>query len=536
MALSAFCIMSCSEMIHPEPQNGTNSITVTSYVDPQVKAGYEGTSVVPDEFYLSIDQAGVNRDYHKKMIKGETGQDGVKYAPDDNTGMTWQDTDHSDVFIKAMTAPYGLSNVDGVSAMTVAINSNQSSVNNVKSCDLLGATSYKDDCKGVSIIGDNIQIIFKHLMSKLMIEYNSLPSGVSVNSIGLKNVCVKGGYSYASMNYDSSIPLGFGDITMYHESGKRTAEAIFFPYTPKTAPKVVVEATINGQIKVFECPIRLKSESASFEGGKLYIMSLTITEVGIEGVVTLVKEWDDSIHSTTFPHERILWVGTSIPAGGYPQIVGQALNCQVINNAVGGSLVSMQPDKTAAFAQGWNHLIAGALSQTIAEANLIYKDCTQEQLDQVRALSYESLIIPYIDGTDGVPQCTTVIIDHGYNDLSAILYERNAHWGSANEPYRGYEHLMEMINGTETYSEYYNYITSAPWNFFDKGCYIIAMSHIIKEIQKRAQNDVRIIIGNYFTSTNPLLSFIYKSFNETPDSPLNGSYPDYNCKHPAKYI
>lgn len=519
-----FCLASCNEKMNLEQPDGTNKITVTSQVDPHTKAGYETSetvTVLPDKFYIEIDQDGNDKDYRLPLTR----------EPNTNNYQTsiellWKGTDHSNTKVKALTIPYGLTSVDMENPMTIAINPDQSNPENLKTSDLIGAST---TIGGIEIRENNINISFRHLMSKLQVTYNK-PDEIQINSLQLKNTCVKGGYSYASMNYDSGIAPEFGDITMFHEAEKKSAEAIFFPYTPTSDPKLVVNATIAGHAKAFECPIVLKSGSNSFIGGKRYVMSLTISETGIEGVITMIKDWNASNENPSIANERILWIGTSIPHGAskdesYPKMVSDALGCEVINNAIGGSLVTMQKDASWIEGQGWNVLLAGALSQKINEATSIYSNRPQDEIDQVVSMSYESLIIPYINGNSSYPQCTTVIIDHGYNDLSAMLFERNA-FNYGNEPFRGYTHLMEMIErGEEYYNEYYNNVTTN-WQgiLYENGCYLIAMKRIIDEI-KAVNPNVRIIIGNYFTIKNPLFEFIYSAQNtEAAGYP----YPDYD--------
>lgn len=114
-----------------------------------------------------------------------------------------------------------------------------------------------------------------------------------------------------------------------------------------------------------------------------------------------------------------------------------------------------------------------------------------------------------------------------------MLFERNAfNWG--NEPFIGYSNLKALIElGESHYKDYYNVITTPPFNevFYPNGCYIIAMKRIIDDI-KSVNPDVRIIIGNYFTQKNPLLSLRFKILNEHPD--LIGFYSDY--EHYAEMI
>lgn len=519
-----YCAVSCGDELNPEQSGNVEYINVTSQVDAHTKAGYEGTTVLPEMFYIEVDQEGTDMDYRLPLTR-ETGTANYKAETD----MKWKG---SAAAVKAMTVPYGLASVDMENTMAVAIHQEQNDPENLKASDLLGASTKNGS---IEMNGKNIVVTFNHLMSKLQVNYTK-PADIEVTSVVLKNTCVKGGYSFKDMSYDPNISGIYGNITMYHDSEKSSAEAIFFPYAPASNPELVVNVTINGVSYAFKCPIVLKNGMSGFDGGKRYVMSVTISKTGIEGVVTMIKNWNGS---ASMDDERILWVGTSIPAGsGYPEMVGEALGCEVINNAVGGSLVTMQSDHTKTWEQldgtwKWNYLLAGALSQTISEAKAIYATYTPSELQSVIDLSYESRIMPYINGTEGYPQCSTVIIDHGYNDLSSMLFERNAfNWG--NEPFIGYSNLKALIElGESHYKDYYNVITTPPFNevFYPNGCYIIAMKRIIDDI-KSVNPDVRIIIGNYFTQKNPLLSLRFKILNEQPD--LIGFYSDY--EHYAEMI
>lgn len=525
MIAALYCAVSCGDELNPEQSGNVEYINVTSQVDAHTKAGYEGTTVLPEMFYIEIDQEGSDMDYRLPLTR-ETGTANYKAETD----MKWKG---SAADVKAMTVPYGLASVDMENTMAVAIHQEQNDPENLKASDLLGASTKNGS---IEMNGKNIVVTFNHLMSKLQVNYTK-PADIEVTSVVLENTCIQGGYTFKDMTYDQDVQTEYGDITMYHDSEKSSAEAIFFPYAPASNPELIVNATINGVNYAFECPIVLKNGMAGFDGGKRYIMSVTISKTGIEGVVTMIKNWNGS---TSIADERILWVGTSIPAGsGYPEMVGEALGCEVINNAVGGSLVTMQSDHTKTWEPQldgtlkWNYLLAGALSQTISEAKAIYATYTPAELQSVIDLSYESRIMPYINGTEGYPQCSTVIIDHGYNDLSSMLFERNAfNWG--NEPFIGYSNLKALIElGESHYKDYYNVITTPPFNevFYPYGCYIIAMKRIIDDI-KSVNPNIRIIIGNYFTQKNPLLSLRFKILNESQD--LMGLYSDY--EHYAEII
>lgn len=530
MMAALFCLASCNEKMNLEQPDVTNEITVTTQVDPHTKAGYETSetvTVLPEKFYIEIDQDGNDKDYRLPLTR-EPNTNNYQASIE----LQWNGTDHTNTKVKAMTIPYGLTSVDMENPMAIAINKEQSNPENLKASDLLGAST---TIGGIAIQDNNINIAFKHLMSKLQITYTK-PDDIQINSVQLKNTCVKGGYSYASMAYDSSIAAEFGDITMYHEDAKKSAEAIFFPYTPTSDPKLVVNATINGQTKAFECPIVLKQSSA-FVGGKRYIMTVTVSETGIEGVVTMIKDWNPT--SSQVAGERVLWIGTSIPAGAgaaksYPALVDDAMNCTIVNNAVGGSVVLEAPS-TYTFEVGtWNYLYAGGLSQTHAEAESIIKPKLEaaaaayettdaireqwvtEQLAIVKSLSYESLIIPYIDGT--LDNCTTVIIDHGFNDIVRLVLEAQpfgsypGYENSNSETEWGYNFLTALKEGNVTVDQYLTYLEPF-WNnaenvLTEEYSYILAMQKIINAIYAVDEN-IRIIIGNYFATDSPWVNWFH---------------------------
>ena len=530
MMAALFCFASCNEKMNLEQPDVTNKITVTTQVDPHTKAGYEtseNVTVLPDKFYIEIDQDGTDLDYRVPLTR-EPNTNNYQSTIE----LQWKSSDNANTKVKALTIPYGLTSVDMENPMVISIHQEQNNSDNLKASDLIGAST---GIGGIEIIDNNINVAFRHLMSKLQITYTK-PDDIQINSVQLKNTCVKGGYSYASMAYDSSIAAEFGDITMYHEVEKKSAEAIFFPYTPTSDPKLVVNATINGQTKAFECPIVLKQSSA-FVGGKRYIMTVTVSETGIEGVVTMIKDWNSS--SSQVAGERVLWIGTSIPAGAgaaksYPALVDDAMNCTIVNNAVGGSVVLEAPS-TYTFEVGtWNYLYAGGLSQTHAEAESIIKPKLEaaaaayettdaireqwvtEQLAIVKSLSYESLIIPYIDGT--LDNCTTVIIDHDFNDITRLVLEAQpfgsypGYENSNSETEWGYNFLTALKEGNVTVDQYLTYLEPF-WNnpqnvLTEEYSYILAMQKIINAIYAVDEN-IRIIIGNYFATDSPWVNWYH---------------------------
>ena len=127
--------------------------------------------------------------------------------------------------------------------------------------------------------------------------------------------------------------------------------------------------------------------------------------------------------------KTIWWCGTSIPAGGYPQIAGEMLGANVINTATGGSMCRANV-RTGDY-NGVNiSNITSSLSMTLEEVeSFISNYATIRQLDmngnlpatlddsyikRIRQGSFEVKLMPYLDGTKPMPDLW--IIDHGHND------------------------------------------------------------------------------------------------------------------------
>ena len=127
--------------------------------------------------------------------------------------------------------------------------------------------------------------------------------------------------------------------------------------------------------------------------------------------------------------KTIWWCGTSIPAGGYPQIAGEMLGANVINTATGGSMCRANV-RTGDY-NGVNiSNITSSLSMTLEEAESFISNydairrldrngslpATLESsyMNRIRQGSFEVKLMPYLDGRKPMPDLW--IIDHGHND------------------------------------------------------------------------------------------------------------------------
>lgn len=535
--VAALCVTSCNEKLGSDILEPSDYITVSTYVASHTKAGYEGTSVLPENFYISIDQSGTEKDYKETMTRVESTN---KYVFEDNKNLKWASSDYSTVTIKAITTPscYNINNGD------ISLSTNQSTEAAILAHDLIGAWTGN----GIEISSGNVVVHFNHLMSKLYVKYNT--SNVEVSSISLNNICTNGTFNFQSGAYT---PVSTGDISMYNNSSDDTAEAIFFPYTPDSDP--VLSVSIQGQKDPITTNISLAKIGGTFQPGKRYIMNVTITGSRIDGAEVTVSEWAPDIATITTPGENVLWVGTSIPAGNaylnYPAEVDRAMTCSIKNVAVGGSLVCPQLNNSWLTASHYNNyyekntetgefildeqgnkivsatglslkLMGGGLSQTKEEIRSLYRDKLYQisnndsewadmALAEMQSLSYESRIIPYIDATKG-GNYTTVILDHGFNDLSNMIYIAGV-FATSGEHVRGYEYLRKMRDKEKSIAEFEQEIKNNENNVSLNASYIHAMAKIIDAIKKTNPN-VRIIIGNYFALYSPYVARQYQVQHE----------------------
>lgn len=149
---------------------------------------------------------------------------------------------------------------------------------------------------------------------------------------------------------------------------------------------------------------------------------------------------------------KIVWYGTSIPAGGYPLIVGTLLGCTVYNEAVGESLVRLgwgnnciaegdeidiwgcSSTDTGAFNPMSNTItaLAKSMSASKAEKRYLLDNLThfenitggtlnrEVQTDEViMGYSYEEKLLKYIDSSrEDYTPVDLIVFDHGHNDLN----------------------------------------------------------------------------------------------------------------------
>lgn len=245
---------------------------------------------------------------------------------------------------------------------------------------------------------------------------------------------------------------------------------------------------------------------------------------------------------------KVLWVGTSIPAGSgtnnYPQMVADALGFKLYNNSIGASFCTLYPNNGIVNDESYywtsksdiKEHIGYCLSATKEEIenkfrpvleNIQANDSTltDEEVENYIATwkwcTYESRIIPYINGT--IDTCDVVVIDHGYNDRDNICnvaanyadetldYESTTATGGTGDKYpdparhKGCHFIKNLGNRNFYQGELYMnscYNNGMNNNSGMKHEYMGALTYIICQILKTNPR-IKIIIGNYFAQRHP---------------------------------
>lgn len=238
----------------------------------------------------------------------------------------------------------------------------------------------------------------------------------------------------------------------------------------------------------------------AFLGGRLSYSVFDLKKENREEAITIANEVEEKDvfdnKNSYWKDKTILWLGTSIPEGGYPLIVGENLQANIINNSKGCSTIrtgiasKVNDNDPMGIANIQWEVALNSLTQTVKEKQSIIDNwemlwgpdgddefklldapdkLSKAQVENILGSSYEKLLVPYLDGTYGMPDL--FVIDHGWNDG---IYS----------------------NGTEEMSEF-------PEDDNDRHYYIGAMNKIIRMILEANPRARIVIIGHYENDRRP---------------------------------
>lgn len=173
---------------------------------------------------------------------------------------------------------------------------------------------------------------------------------------------------------------------------------------------------------------------ASISNGTL---SWKIASLSVNAIPTKasISEYFEPYYSTSKPSQetirnrRVLWLGTSIPTYGYPQILARLCGANMHNEAIGSSGIAkgIEPNITDANVCGIRSIYGlYGLTQTIAEKQTMIDNwttiaseigSTDTLTDNIKSIalasSYETIVDPYLTGDNAVD---LIVLNHAYND------------------------------------------------------------------------------------------------------------------------
>lgn len=289
LAATASILAACSNNDVPQADNLKDTpITVTAGVaELSTRAGYEGTSVLPATFYLTVtqDTEDATSKYNYTNLLMTKGADNTYTAPA-SANLLWKDSSR-DVAVNAYTTD----------AESFTVQADQSTDANVLASDLLGAVSTTQG--DVSITDNNISINFRHLLCKLDVTFSWGTELATATDKAIKSVMYQGfGTDVTLGRATCTVTSGTttADITAYvttaDEGVTYLSEAIFAPQMAET-PKIVITTTIGGVDRVFS--IGVTAPADGFASGNRYTMNVTIGGTSVENgsvTATLANGWE----------------------------------------------------------------------------------------------------------------------------------------------------------------------------------------------------------------------------------------------------
>lgn len=227
------------------------------------------------------------------------------------------------------------------------------------------------------------------------------------------------GYVYPSISIGSKV--GFGDFSTH---SKYVIPAnVSVTITMKTGGSYGFARTDANDFVLESCS---NSDCNYYTfSSREYTTYLYVSDVKVESI----NSWNVYNNDNYWSGKSIWWCGTSIPAGGYPLLVGNELGAMVYQESVGGSMC--RANVSTGDYNGANiSNITSSLSMTIEEANLFISNydtlrsleknsswpetLSESYKNRIVSGSFEKKLLPYLNGTKPMPDL--FVIDHGHND------------------------------------------------------------------------------------------------------------------------
>lgn len=273
-------LTSCTKEVIQQPLAGKPIKVVADVVKPMTRAGYEGTSVLPETFYLSLDQSNDKYDYID-MLMTKSPENNV-YTPANQ--LLWAGS--SDAMVTAAT--FSLTGTQNLSVAT-----DQSTADALKGSDHLFMAA-----RSVTPSAEGITVDFSHLMSKILItivlseeyeeEANPITSIVVKGTVPIRGYTAGCGWSDISAIAADIVPLEnvYTAPTSSQPQATIEYEVLLVPQEVE-ARGFVVSFSIGSRKFKWTAPT-----SITLESGCLYTLNITAGKNKVTMGGTGVRDWN----------------------------------------------------------------------------------------------------------------------------------------------------------------------------------------------------------------------------------------------------
>ena len=460
--------------------------------------GLSGCQIIPGdepkveeqyEIFLLAKKSGYIGTYEEwlESIKGEKGDKGDK-GEDGHTPV--------------ITIVDGYWYVDGVNTFVLAEGKNGVDGNGIKSIKL---TISKDDEDIYTIYFTNGE------ETTFSISKQNTSSNTTIKHLELLEK--KDGYVLPSTSVGKEVLFGsFSTHSKYLLPAyvnvtiiMKTGGSYGFARTDKS--NIIIESCSNGNYGYY-------TFKALDYDTYLYVSDVKVSEI---------KECNSLKDGSSYwSGKNIWWCGTSIPAGGYPLLVGEKLGANVYQEAVGGSM--LRANVSTGDYNGANiSNITSSLSMTLDEANSFIENYDNLRLldnngswpevlsesykKRILSGTFETKLLPYL--TSQKPMPDLFVIDHGHNDWK--YRDQNGSVDIELEPTvenikNGLlkEDTYMTMNNYENLKKYFGDLSNIPEDKFDdfvasinRNCYKGAMNFILTLILSHNPHARVVFISNY---------------------------------------
>ena len=250
------------------------------------RAGYDNTTSLPTQFYLSIDQNGTKYDYNNVVMKYEEGKWVAYESADENAAkkqLLWEGSTNAEgtantVTVTAATFPLPATTFplpEASTSYTLAAKTDQSTADAVKASDHLYYPS-----NAVTPSTGGISLTLGHIMSKITVKLTLGTEYASAESNPITSVTAFGA-SYSATYSPTATPAwsnqsAASEIKLFpsveYDKEKRTAtyEAILVPQT-------IGANTFGVEIRIGEKTYEWKSSDAfTLTGGTNRTLEMTV--------------------------------------------------------------------------------------------------------------------------------------------------------------------------------------------------------------------------------------------------------------------